>query len=239
MTTNFRPAGKPTTMFRFGEFTFDCESRLLLYGGMERHLSPKAQQLLRLLILARPRALSRQELYDVLWPSTFVCETNLASVVNEVRRALGDDARASGYIRTIHRFGYAFRGEVMSSAPIEFTAATLLCEGQSHQLYEGDNIVGRAPDGRIVITDRTISRHHAIITVYDGAFSITDLDSKNGTYVDGQRIGRSPVTIPPRARIEFGAILASLSCGRISTTASLRLNMPELKRQVAERMMNG
>src|SRR5688500_13859545 len=124
MSGSFRPAGEPAATFRFGEFLFDSGSRLLLRSGVERHLSPKARQLLQLLLLARPRALSREDLYDALWPSTFVCETNLASIVNEVRRALGDDARSSHYIRTVHGFGYAFRSEVTSTAPMPLAAGT-------------------------------------------------------------------------------------------------------------------
>ena len=228
MDTHSRPAERST--FRFGEFTFNSESRLLLHRGVERHLSPKAQLLLHLLLQARPRALLRQELYDALWPSTFVCETNLASVVSEVRCALGDDARASQYIRTIHRVGYAFRGHVASSASIEFAAAMLRCGGQSHQLCEGDNVVGRAPEGRIVIAEPTISRQHAIITVHRDAFFIKDLDSTNGTYVNGQRIGPTPIAIRPNARIEFGATVASLSLRTLSSTSKLRLNMHERKR---------
>src|SRR6476659_7510437 len=137
MSTILRPAGEPTATFRFGEFTFDCGSHLLMRSGVKQHLSLKAQHLLQLLILARPRALSREELYDALWPSTFVCETNLASIINEVRRALGDDARASQYIRTVHGFGYAFCGEIVS-AVANFVAAMLQCEGQSHSLFEGE-----------------------------------------------------------------------------------------------------
>jgi len=231
MSTHFWPAGEPTAVFRFGEFTFDCESRLLLCNGTERHLSPKAQQLLRLLILARPRALSRQELYDELWPSTFVCETNLASIINEVRRALGDDGRAARYIRTVHGFGYAFRCEVVSPERIRLVAAALTCEGERHLLSDGENVVGRAPGSRVVIPDRSVSRTHAVITVHADAFSIADLDSKNGTYVDGQRIGRSPVPIPRRAQIMFGAIAASLVLSTISSTQNLRLNAIGSKRQ--------
>jgi DNA-binding winged helix-turn-helix (wHTH) protein len=93
MGKNFRSAGRPAATFRFGEFTFDSASRQLWQQGVERHLSPKAQQLLELLIKARPRALSRKELYDALWPATFVGEPNLACLINEVRKTLGDDAR--------------------------------------------------------------------------------------------------------------------------------------------------
>jgi DNA-binding winged helix-turn-helix (wHTH) protein len=235
MSAISRPAGQADGPFQFGPFTFDCSSRQLLQDGVERHLSPKAQQLLRLLLLARPRALSREELYDALWPSTFVCETNLASVVNEVRRAIGDDARAAQFIRTLHGFGYAFCGKVTSAASSRSTAAVLVCGGLNYLLCEGENAVGRAPEGQVVITDPTISRHHALITVRDGAVFIMDLDSKNGTQVNGQRISRSPVMVTHRERIEFGAVAASIMFRRLSSTQSLQLNMPELKRQV-ERM---
>ena len=236
MSVHFRPAGDPAATFRFGEFTFDCGSRLLTRSGVKRHLSLKAQQLLQLLLVARPRALSREELYDALWPSTFVCETNLASIINEVRRALGDDARASNYIRTVHGFGYAFCGEVVSMVDMNFVAATLLCEEQRHSLYEGENLVGRALDCRVMIEAKTVSRRHALITIQDGSISIRDLESKNGTFVDGQLIGHTPVMLKPRTQIAFGSIAASFQVQTISTTNSLRLNMPELKRQVAERM---
>lgn len=238
MGTNSRSAGGPAATFRFGGFIFDCGSHQLLHDGVERHLSPKAQYLLYVLLSARPRVLSREELYDELWPSTFVCETNLACIVNEVRRALSDDARASQYIRTVHGVGYAFSGEVTSWAAGGFEAAVLVCEGRSHPLYEGENSVGRAPDGRIVISDPTVSRHHALITINDGSFSIADLDSKNGTYVEGLRIGTSPVRVSPRVQVGFGGVAASILPRRISSTRPLQLNMTELKRQVAERLGN-
>lgn len=217
-------AGDLAVTFRFGEFTFDCGSRLLTCNGVKRHLSPKAQLLLQMLILARPRALSREELYDALWPQTFVSETNLAGVINEVRRALGDDARTSQYIRTVHSFGYAFCGEVTSSASVNSVVATLRCDGQNHPLYEGENVIGRALDCRVVIPASTISRRHALISISAVAVTIRDLDSKNGTVVEGKKVGRLPVILHHRARIEFGPITASIAFRKISTTASLELD---------------
>ena len=237
MGKNFRSSAKAPATFRFGEFTFDCGSRQLLRRGVERHLSPKAQHLLQLLLLVRPQALSREELYDALWPSTFVCETNLATIVNELRRALGDDARTSQFIRTVHGFGYAFCGEIASQVEVPFLDAILLCDGRSHQLFEGPNAVGRTPDCRIVINDPTVSRRHALIVIDGrGGLSIKDLDSKNGTHVDGQQIGRSPVMVTHGVQIVFGAVVASIVSRKISSTASLRLNMVELKRRVAARL---
>lgn len=86
---------------------FDVGSRLLRRDDEVRHLSPKAQQLLWMLIEARPDAVSRQDLSDELWPSTFVAETNLPCIVNEVRRALDDDSRTPRFIRTVHAYGEA------------------------------------------------------------------------------------------------------------------------------------
>jgi pSer/pThr/pTyr-binding forkhead associated (FHA) protein len=118
-------------------------------------------------------------------------------------------------------------------------AATLHCEGQSYPLYEGENSVGRAQDCRVMITANTISRRHALITINDGSFSIRDLDSKNGTFVDGQLISRMPVMVTRHTQLAFGSIPASFNVRTISTTNSLMLNMPELKRQVAERLSSG
>jgi DNA-binding winged helix-turn-helix (wHTH) protein len=56
-------------------------------------LEPKAYELLTLLVERRPRALSRAQIRDAIWPQTFVSESTLAVVANAIRQALGDDAR--------------------------------------------------------------------------------------------------------------------------------------------------
>jgi len=182
--------------------------------------------------------LSREELYDALWPSTFVCETNLAGIVNEIRRALGDDARAAQFIRTVHGFGYAFGGEVASASRAPVVSANLVCGEVSYSLCPGENLVGRAVGADIVLSDVTISRRHAVITIYDGdsTFLIKDLESTNGTYVDGTKIGHEPVSVTHDAQIELGAVVASIVFRKITTTKLRMLNLAELKRQVAERM---
>jgi len=92
----------------FGEFTLDLDARELLRAGAPVPLSPKAFQLLGILVDACPRALAKSELQDRLWPGTFVVEKNLTNLVGEIREALSDDATNPRYIRTVHRFGYAF-----------------------------------------------------------------------------------------------------------------------------------
>ena len=96
---------------RFGPFTLDLESRQLTNAGEEIHLEPKAFELLSALVLERPKALSKADLQERLWPGTFVAEANLSNLVAEIRAALGDPARAPRFVRTAHGFGYAFCGD--------------------------------------------------------------------------------------------------------------------------------
>ena len=51
-------------------------------------------------------------MHQRLWPSTFVLETNLAGLIAEIRRALEDTAEKPTFVRTMHRFGYRFIGDV-------------------------------------------------------------------------------------------------------------------------------
>ena len=52
--------------------------------------------------------MSKSELHQHLWPSTHVLDTNLASLIAEIRHTLGDSADSPRYVRTVHRFGYWF-----------------------------------------------------------------------------------------------------------------------------------
>src|SRR6185295_9870782 len=94
---------------RFETFLLDSETRELLCDGRSVPLSPKAFDLLSILVTDRPKALSKSDLQERLWPTTFVVEKNLANLVSEIRDAIGDDPSNPRFIRTVHRFGYAFR----------------------------------------------------------------------------------------------------------------------------------
>jgi TolB-like protein/DNA-binding winged helix-turn-helix (wHTH) protein/Tfp pilus assembly protein PilF len=92
----------------FGDFTLDESRRQLLRDGEAIHLPPKAFQLLSILIEESPRAVSKKDLQERLWPDTFVTEGNLATAVADLRSALGDDRREPRFIRTLYGFGYSF-----------------------------------------------------------------------------------------------------------------------------------
>ena len=96
---------------RFGECVFDSEVRQVTVAGRAVGLSPRALELLALLLAHRPQAMRQAELRDRLWPGTVVSYTSLARLVTELRRAVGDRRRQPRFIRTVHGFGYAFCGE--------------------------------------------------------------------------------------------------------------------------------
>jgi DNA-binding winged helix-turn-helix (wHTH) protein len=197
--------------YQFESFTLDSGTRQLLHEGQEVHLSPKAFDLLLSLVENRSRAMSRVDLHKHLWPSTFVLETNLASLVAEIRRALGDPADDSRFVRTIHRFGYWFISSVRVEDAEEDQVRSvarywLVWETRQVPLTEGDNILGRAPDAAVWIDAIGVSRHHARIIVEGRGATVEDLGSKNGTYVGAERV-TAPCHLTDGDQIRLGSVV--------------------------------
>ena len=84
------PLGEASMRLQFDTITFDADSRQIWVGNNEVHLSPKAFDLLALLIARRPHAVSKAEIRKHLWPDTFVSDSSLPSLVSEVREAIVD-----------------------------------------------------------------------------------------------------------------------------------------------------
>ena len=177
--------------YRFGRFAADGDGRQLLADGQDVHLSPKAFELLLTLIEHRSRAMSKAELQERLWPSTFVGEANLPTLVAEIRRALHDSAQEPQYVRTLHRFGYRFVAAV-DQAPASQAGADraarmyLMGEDRRFPLGHGPTVIGRADDAAVRIDAAGVSRHHARIGVSGDEARVEDLGSKNGTFVKGK-----------------------------------------------------
>jgi len=206
----------------FGDFTFDPGARELVRHGRRLELSPKACELLLALLEARPRALSRAEIHDRLWPRTFVTEASLRQVVVELRRVLEDGPREPVLVRTVRRFGYAFSGTVREDPPpggnARRVSTFLLLRGTHEQpLYEGENLLGRESDAEVRLASDKASRRHARIVVEGSSALVEDLDSKNGTKVNGRRI-RSAVALQAGDRIEVGRELLVFCRGPAAKT---------------------
>jgi DNA-binding winged helix-turn-helix (wHTH) protein len=110
---------------RFGDCIFDSDTRELFHHGKPVHLAPKAFRLLELLVENRPRALSKEELLQQLWPKTYVSEGNLPGLAAEIRRAIGEGPEGT-VLRTVYGYGYAFsaKTEKEKAEPPPARAAT-------------------------------------------------------------------------------------------------------------------
>jgi DNA-binding winged helix-turn-helix (wHTH) protein len=174
---------------QFDRFTIDSESRQLTGDGISIHLSPKAFDLLCLLIGARPNALAKDELHARIWPGVFVVDANLSVLVAEIRRALGDAAHVPKFIRTVHRHGYAFCAEATDLRPgsagraESAPRAWLVWKERVLLLGEGENVIGRDPGCNVWLDVPGVSRRHARVVVSGDAVAVEDLGSKNGTFV--------------------------------------------------------
>jgi DNA-binding winged helix-turn-helix (wHTH) protein len=196
--------------FDFDPFAVDIDARLLLRAGRPVHLSPKAFDLLAHLIAQRPRAIPRQELYDLLWPKTFVVDTNLPLLISEIRQALGDGEHV--VIRTVHRHGYAFAADARETSKRSVRAEGrdeaphLLVYGRiEFPLLPGENVVGRDVNASVRIASTVLSRRHAAITIDAAGATVRDLNSKNGTRVDGRPVD-APMQLHDGAVVSFGTI---------------------------------
>ena len=149
----------------------DLDTRELRRGRDAVALSPKAYQLLEVLVVNRPKALGKSALQERLWPDTFVLEKNLVNLVAEIRQALGDDASNPRFVRTVPRFGYAFRdstsGDICqwrhsSRADVR---VRLVWAGGRAALTDGDYVLGRDPDLELFLDAHDVSRRHARLTI--------------------------------------------------------------------------
>ena len=178
----------------------------------EVHLTPKAFELLRALVVDRPKVLSKAELQEHLWPNTTVIEANLANLIAEVRAALGDNARAPAFIRTAHGYGYAFCGEATGPAGTTVAPDPPRCWLEwgrlRFPLSPGSHVVGRDPDVEIQLDAATVSRRHARLVVSDKGTMLEDFDSKNGTFRGADRV-TAPVRLADGDAIRIGSVLVT------------------------------
>lgn len=96
----------------FGQFRFEPPTARLWQGGLEIRLTRKSAAVLRLLVDRAGQPVTKQELFASVWSNTVVSDDALVTCIQELRKALGDDARQSRYIQTRHRSGYLFVADV-------------------------------------------------------------------------------------------------------------------------------
>ena len=151
----------------FGDFILDTDSRELSRNGQPVPLQPKAFQLLQILLESRPKAVAQQELYDRLWPDTFVEKSNLHNLIYQLRAALDD--RDQAIIRTAYGFGFMFAAPV--AQPPSSVRWQIVIGDREFDLHDGENLVGResgvAVRIRFALHFPASCAHHGLVTACD------------------------------------------------------------------------
>jgi DNA-binding winged helix-turn-helix (wHTH) protein len=194
---------------QFDDLTFDPDTRQLWTGKKEARLSPKAFDLLAFLIERRPKAVSKVDIRQHLWPGTYVSDSSLPSLISEIREAIADHRRKPGLLRTLHGFGYAFQADAAPvTAILQDTAPNGWLIGSTAEvaLLPGENVIGREGDGVILVKSSTVSRRHARILIDASGAVVEDLKSKNGTYVNDRRI-EAPTPVVDGDQVRIGSLL--------------------------------
>ena len=98
--------------YQFDEFTLDTERFELTRAGAALHAEPQVIELLALLVEQRERMVTKEEINDKVWRGRVVSDAALSSRIKMLRQLLDDDGQAQRYIRTIHKRGFRFVGQL-------------------------------------------------------------------------------------------------------------------------------
>jgi DNA-binding winged helix-turn-helix (wHTH) protein/Tfp pilus assembly protein PilF len=133
------------SVYRFGPFHVDRVAYKLTRDGAAVDLTPKLLDLLLHLIDHAGALVTKEQLLDALWPGANVTDNALTQAVSELRQALGDDAAAPQYIKTIARRGYRFVAAVAPAtaegAPLPDTPAPAI-DDRAIAILDFTNVTG-------------------------------------------------------------------------------------------------
>ena len=182
--------------FHLGEWLVEPTLNRVSRDDITVQLEQRVMAVLIFLSRHAGELVTRRNLVDSVWDEGFVADNTITHAVTELRKAFRDNARDPLFIETIHRRGYrliapvAFNEtpSVMSSGAIRSFLA--IVRDLEIPLHEGVSLIGRSPDVEITIRSMKVSRHHARITVAGRSASLEDLDSKNGTFLNGTRVNQ-------------------------------------------------
>ena len=194
----------------FGECEFDSGRHVLLRHGSVRPLSPKAFQLLEVLLDRRPEAVRRRS-------SSSICGRNV-----RLRREPAQPGRGNARCARRHATerrdtsgpsrDTAMRSTVMRGRRPRSCSSSLAASRSAPHLKARSGFSRRVQTWLAAIATVPsasirpgVSRRHARIVVTSGEATVEDLGSKNGTHVNGQLV-KQPVALEDGARIRFGSV---------------------------------
>jgi len=95
-------------IYRFDEFEIDTQNYQLCRQGQTVEIEPKVFDLLCYLVKNRNMLVTRDKLFENLWPGRVVSDTSLSNQINAARKAVGDNGQKQMVIKTVHGRGYQF-----------------------------------------------------------------------------------------------------------------------------------
>ncbi len=96
----------------FPPFRLDLARECVWHEQEAIALKPKTFAVLRYLAEHPEQLVTKDQLLDALWSEVYVGDAVLKAHMREIRRALGDNAKAPRFIETVHRRGYRFIAEI-------------------------------------------------------------------------------------------------------------------------------
>lgn len=180
--------------FHFAQFELDLAAYALRVRGKSVKLEKIPMEVLILLVQRAGTLVQRSEIQAALWGTEVFVEHDAAinTAVRKIRQALGDDAEAPRFIQTVVGKGYRFIAPLESPANHRrsvFPRYSLKVGKEEFILQSGETVLGRDPSAGVYVDHPSVSRTHARISIESGGATLHDLGSRNGTFLNGRRIG--------------------------------------------------
>lgn len=169
---------------RFGSWTFDGRRRQVFRGNGEvLHLTPKAFDLLGILLEQAPSVVRKNELHERLWPGTFVSDATLVGLVKELRRSLNDRNRHLPVIRTSYGVGYAFCAPIdrapaaeLDKAPSSIAVLPFVnLSAESHNDYFGEGLTEELINALTQLRGLRVASRTSVFQFRNSSVNITEV----------------------------------------------------------------
>jgi TolB-like protein/DNA-binding winged helix-turn-helix (wHTH) protein len=132
--------------FLLGEWIVRPQRRIIERDGQSVHIKPKPMSVLLCLVTANGAPVSRNELFDAVWPGGVVSDETLTKCIAELRKAFGDTARDSRVIETIPKLGFRL---VVPAASLE-EEPTVTQTSTAPKTIDTDHLRARRSPGLLV-----------------------------------------------------------------------------------------
>src|SRR3954471_23877299 len=121
-----RPPVEVVMKYRFSDFEIDLSQHELRRAGVSVHIEPQVFDVIVHLVRNHDRVVSKDELIDTVWNGRAISEAAFSSRINGARRVLGDNGTDQLFIKTLHRRGFRFVGDVQTVGASDADAVRLV-----------------------------------------------------------------------------------------------------------------